>query len=357
MLDKRKLVFFFLLILLTLFTGILLAAGEKGPVGLGEIVVLVLEKNIDLKLAELNLEDARVDYKKVQLNNLLSNSRLLDLQNELQLLYAEKNYRDIRDSSILDIISRYLELISIKQQIVTAEKEVYLEEKRVEEVKAQVEVGYKSSLELFEQETRYLSAVNSLERLKGDLEQKIRELKQKAVLNNECEIKLIELGKPEIWKVSEERVLEEVLNSEIISIRRKQVKVAQSDLEKAKISGIAELDLKQKELALKKVELELKKEMLNIENNARNIYFQYEELIKNMNMTEKSLLQAEEHYRIIKEQNDAGLVSNNDLLSSELSLYKARDIFIESIINYYRVKLQLRQVMGLEVNINNAVGK
>ena len=78
-----------------------------------------------------------------------------------------------------------------------------------------------------------------------------------------------------------------------------------------------------------------------------------------MNMTEKSLFQAEEHYRIIKEQNSAGLVSNNDLLSSELSLYKAQDYFIESIVNYYKGKLQLQKIMGLdlEVAINNASSK
>lgn len=357
MLNKKKPVLFLLIILITLFTGTLLA--EERVIVFEELLDLVLEKNIELELAKLNLEDARIDYKKAELNNLLSKSRLLELQNELQMVYAEQSFNDTRDGIVMDINSKYLELICINHQIHTAEKEVFLEEKRVEEVKAQVEVGYKSSLELFEQETTYLSAVNSLERLRGDLEQKTRELKQKAVLDNEYEIKLIELEKPEIWRVSEESVLEEAVNTAVLGIRKKQVEVAESDFIKADISGIAELDLKKKELGQKKAELELERERQNIENNARNTYFQYEEIVKNMNMTEKSLFQAEEHYRIIKEQNSAGLVSNNDLLSSELSLYKAQDYFLESIVNYYRVKLQLQKIMGLdlEVGINNASSK
>ena len=38
-----------------------------------------------------------------------------------------------------------------------------------------------------------------------------------------------------------------------------------------------------------------------------NAYHQYNQAVKNMNMAENSLLQAEEHYKIIKEQNEAGL--------------------------------------------------
>ena len=68
------------------------------------------------------------------------------------------------------------------------------------------------------------------------------------MLDDEYEIKLIELKKPEIWIVTEESVLEEALNSEILAIREKQVEIAENDLLRAKISGIPELDLKKKEL-------------------------------------------------------------------------------------------------------------
>lgn len=353
-LDKMKGSFLILLILL-IFSATILAEEleELGNfIGLEEIVGLALEKNLDLKLAVLNLEDARIEYKKAQLNNLLNNSRLLELQSELSMVQAEENYKDIKNDVVLDIISKYLELISISQQIVTTEKEVYLEEKRVEEVEAQVEVGYKSSLDLFEQETFHLLAVNSLEKLKGDLDQEIREIKQKISLDTESNILLTDLVKPEIWTVSKEDMSLAVLSSAVVDIQAKQLEVAKNDLQKARISGIADLDLKKKELALERAELELKKEKQNIQNNINNAYFQYEQMAKNMNMAEKSLIQAEEHYKIILEQNEAGIISNNDLLSSELSLYKAKDEFINSISNYYIAVLKLRQEMGMELEVS-----
>ena len=64
--------------------------------------------------------------------------------------------------------------------------------------------------------------------------------------------------------------------------------------------------------------MELEKERQNQEMKFNNAYHQYNQAVKNMNMAETSLLQAEEHYKIIKEQNEAGFVSNNDLLASEL---------------------------------------
>ena len=103
--NKRKPVFFLFIVLITLFTGRLFA--EEKLIGLGELLELVLENNIELKLAELNLEDAGLDYKKAELNNLMSKSRLIKLQNELQMAYARKSFKDTRDGIIMDIISKY----------------------------------------------------------------------------------------------------------------------------------------------------------------------------------------------------------------------------------------------------------
>ncbi|NLJ84604.1 MAG: TolC family protein, partial [Halanaerobiaceae bacterium] len=168
--DIKK-IFLLFSVLFIFFTTSIIAFASDDVIGLDEIVALALEKNADLKLAEINLEDAKIEYRKEQLNNLLTNSRLVELQSELYLVQAEENYKNIKKSVILDIINNYLRLISLNQQIETAEKEVELERNRVEEVEAQVKLGYKSSLDLFTQETSYQAAVNDLEKIKWDLEQ------------------------------------------------------------------------------------------------------------------------------------------------------------------------------------------
>lgn len=347
-----KRVFLLSLALLVVFSAIVFAADSGKRVGLAEMVSLALEKNIDLKLAEISLEDAKIEYKRAQLNNLLTNSRLVELQSELQMVQAEENYKNTRNAVLMDIVNNYLRISSLQQQLLTAEKEVQLEGKRVEEVAAQVKLGYKSSLELFSQESSYQSAINGLEKLRGDLEQTIRDLRQKLALDAEVEISILELGKPEIWEVDEEDLSLAASSSTLLEIRAGQVEIARSDLERARVSGTAEMEIRKKELALARAELELEKERQNQELKINNAYHQYTQAVKNMNMAEKSLLQAEEHYKIIKEQNEAGFVSNNDLLSSELSLYKARDYYQSAISNYYLAMMQLQQAMGRELEVD-----
>ena len=121
--DIKK-IFLLFSVLFIFFTTSIIAFASDDVIGLDEIVALALEKNADLKLAEINLEDAKIEYRKEQLNNLLTNSRLVELQSELYLVQAEENYKNIKKSVILDIINNYLRLISLNQQIETAEKEV-----------------------------------------------------------------------------------------------------------------------------------------------------------------------------------------------------------------------------------------
>lgn len=350
--DKVKRVFI-LLLFVFFCTSSVIAVESENTVNLQEIIERALQENIDLQLAELDLEDAGLNYKKSQLDNLLSSSRLLELQSELDKIQAEEDYQDFRDNLILEVISNYINIISINQQLLTAQKEVELEKKRVEEVRAQVKVGYKGSLELFEQETDHLEAVNSIEKLKDEMAQKLQELKQKIAVDSDTRIKLIKLVKPEIWSVTEEDVLAAAKsNNAVVEIKKQEVILAKNELEKAEVSDTSVLDLRKKEIILEKAHLELTQEVQNLENDVQNKYIQYKQAVKNINIAENFLIQAEGHYKIIREQNKAGLVSKNDLLSSELSLYEAKNEFIESIKNYYISKLNLQEVMGLKLEVN-----
>ena len=349
MLKKPRLILIVFLVTL-LFSTALIA--ESNDLGLNQIIELALEENLDLEMANLNLEDARIDHSKNQLNNLISNSRLFELQSELQLLQAEENYNSVRNSVILNIIDSYIKIVKSDQEILSAEKELALEARKIEEVKAQVEVGYKGTLELFEQETKHLAASNSLERIKYQREQQLRELKQKIGKEN-IAIEFIDLVIPQIWEVTEDEVLAVAIeNNTSIEIRDKQLNLAKSDLERAKVSGTAELELKQKKIAFDRAELNLIQEKQGFENSLKNIHFQYNQAVNNLEMTKKFLSQSRNNFDIIKEQFEAGLVSRNDMLSSELQVYYSENNLISSIISYYTSVLQLQEAMGLELEVN-----
>src|SRR5690606_28303075 len=127
------------------------------------------------------------------------------------------------------------------------------------------------------------AAVYALEKLKGDLEQSNREIRYKLALDAGTEIVLIEPVKPEIWTVSEEDISLAASSNTVLDIREQQVEVARGELERARIAGLAELEIRKKELALAKAELELEKERQNQKMKFNNAYHQYNQAVKNMN--------------------------------------------------------------------------
>lgn len=328
---------------------------EGNQLGLGEIINRALKENVDLKLAELNLEEARINFKKSNLQNLMTNSKLQDLMAKLQMVQADENYRTQKNSIIIDIASKYLDIVKLNQQLKTNEKEVKLEERKVEKVKAEVEVGYKGNLDLFNQQTIYQDTVNALEMNQGSKKQKIKVLKQKAGVDNEANfnIKIISLNKPEKWNITEDKAVNMALkNNSIIEIRQKQVTVAEVDLDRAKIGGTPELDLKQKEIALKRSRLNLIREKQNIENSVQTQFFQYKQSLKSLNIADQRVIQAREQYKIIREQHQAGLVSRNDLLTAEVNVLKAEEGYTTALINYYINKLRLQDLIGIKLEVN-----
>ena len=354
LINKKILV---LVMVIFIFSSVSVVA-EDNQMGLRTILDRVLKENVDLKLAELSLKEARISYKKSNLQNLMTNSKLQALMAELQMIQSEENYRTQKNGIIIDIASKYLDIIKVKQKINTNENEVQLERNKVEKIKAEVEVGYKGKLDLFNQQTAYQDKVNSLEMNRESMQQKVKVLKQKAGIdqNDKVRIEIIKLEKPKKWVITEAEAIKTAIeNSSVIEIRKKQFKVAESDLERAKISGTPKLDLQQKEIALKKSKLNLSRETQNIENSVQNQFFQYKQALKSMNIAEKMMVQANEQYKIIKEQYQAGLVSKNDLLTAEVNSMKSAEGLTSAIINYYINKFRLQDVIGmkLEVNINS----
>jgi outer membrane protein TolC len=108
---------------------------------LSQAINLALENNLNLKIANLDLENAQIDYEKTKANNLLTESRYIELQGDLGLLQAKDNYTQTGNQVIIDVVQKYLQLNQAKKNITAKSKEAELEKNLLEEVKAQVKAG------------------------------------------------------------------------------------------------------------------------------------------------------------------------------------------------------------------------
>jgi len=350
-----KLILFF--IIFFIFSGILFGAEPTQPTEPKEIdlslaVNLALTNNLNLKIADLDLENAQVDYEKTRADNLLTESRYVELQGDLGLLQAKDNYNQTRNQVIIDVVQKYLQLSQANKNIAVKDKEAELERNLLEEITAQVKAGHKGSLDLLQQENKYRNAIFNLEKANDDYQQSFREFKLELGLNNQGRegFNLIEINFPEIWKIEEEEALKRAIeNSFSLELRRRQIELAEVDLERAEVAASPALDLRKLRNNIELANLNYKETQKELNNSISEQYYTYKQAINSLDLSQQNLIQAQENNNIITEQVRAGLKTKNDRLSAEIGLLQAEYNLKSTILSYYMNKLNLQQLMGQKI--------
>ena len=339
------------LVIFFIFSGGLFAAETK-EMNLNQAINLALENNLNLKIANLDLENAQIDYEKTKANNLLTESRYIQLQGDLGLLQAKDNYIQTRNQVIIDVVQKYLQLNQAEKNITAKNKEVELEKRLLEEVKIQVNSGYKGSLDLLQQENKHNNAIFNLEKANDDYHQSFREFKLELGLNNqgEEEFNLVEVDYLKVWEIGEEEVLKKAIeNSFTLELRRRQIELAKVDLERAEVAASPELDLRKLRNNIELANLNFNKTQKELNNSIRKQYYAYKQIVNSLDLSRQNLNQAQESNGIIIEQVKAGLKTKNDLLSAEISLLQAEYNLNSAILNYYTTKLTMQKLIGQRI--------
>jgi len=350
MIKNRIIGVILFLVIFFVFFGTLWGA-ELKDLDLSQAINLALENNLSLKIAHLDLENAQIDYEKTKADNLLIGSRYIELQGDLGLLQAKDNYNNTRNEVIIDVVQKYLQLNQAKKDIAVKEKEVELERNLLEEVKAQVKAGHKGRLDLLQQENKYSNSIFNLEKANDDYHQYFREFKVELGLNNqEEEFNLIEVNYPEVWKIDEEEALKKAIeNSFALELRKRQIELAEVDLERAEVTASPELDLQKLKNNVELANLTYEKTQKELNNSISEQYYTYKQSINSLDLSQQNSIQAEENNNIITEQVKAGLKTKNDLLSAEISLLQAEYNLKSAILSYYMNKLDLQQLMRQKI--------
>lgn len=342
---------YFLVLVIILFIFLKISAEELKEIDLSKAISLALENNLNLKIADLELKNAQIDYEKNKADNLLMGSRYIELQGDLGLLQAKENYNQTRNEIIIEVVQKYLQLILAKKNIVLKEKGVELKKNLFEEVKAQVSAGHKGSLELLQQENEYHNAIFELEKANDDYHQSFKEFKFDLGINETKEeaqeFILREVDYPEIWKIDEETAIQEAISNSIaLELCKREIELAEIDLERSIVASSPSLELQRLKNDIVLSNLDYEKTLKELNNSIGKQYYVYKQSINSLNLSQQNLRQARENHNVLSEQVKAGLKTRNDLLSAEISLLQAEYNLDSALLNYHIAKLTLQQLMG-----------
>jgi|GEM_PF-632790 len=329
-----------------------LSQGELEELSLYQAVALLQVTDREYKIAELELENQRLNYEMNQARTLRTESRYDRLTGELAYLQAQNEFRQRMKAIYIGLIDSYQELNFLAQRISIAERDRDIIIEELEETRQQLEAGYSSRMDLMLKQLEYNQAVFELASQKAELEQKEREFKSRLGLTEMPELTSRLSQVEEIELPRREEVVQEVLASsfglEVAEINRE---LAEIERDRARVSDTPELEMSRLNNQVEMAALEIEKTREDTEDHARQQHHLVEQAFRQLELTQDNIEQAEENRRIIREQRQAGLASARVLSQAELEFEQAELSRAEAGLAYLMAYYDLQDLMGQELEV------
>lgn len=306
-----------------------------------------LTQNRDLQTSNLNRERTLLELDKQKAANLSTQSRYAELEAAYNLLNAENTYNNAVNQVITTITQQFTEVYLAEMDIIIKQKRADLEKINLSEITTQFELGYASELEKLDQDNIYNNANFNLEIAQNTFQRRLQQLANTLGLTNEKQNLTIEkLPQPQIWDITEADFLAaSTANSTELQLADMNYELAVIDLERSGITA-SELDLKIKQLGLEIAELNLIQTKENIVDGFSDNYNNFSETVKRLQLQSEMLTKTEANHEIILAQRELGLVTDKDILQSELSLLDAQYQYEQIVVSYYTNEIILKQAIG-----------
>ena len=326
-------------------------ASESVDVDPGYAVDKILEDNLKIRAAEVELANARLTYQENLSNS--NNSRSAQIKTLIGKIQAEEKYRKVKNEQIYSIINDYFKLYQKTNQLEIAKKKLELEKRKLKEIKAEVKVGYKNSPEKFEQENLYHNTRIELENLKRDIALAISELKMAMGIDNNLEIRLIKPTIPEKLEISQQDLIDKAVhNRSDIEIAETQINLARVELEKARVSNEPSIKIKKLKNNLKLDSIEYKRKKQELIQLIKRQFLLLNQIEEQIEIAQKRIEHLKRNQSNLANELKAGRITRTALMSAEVNLLEGKQRLLKSISDYYLTKLELKQIVGQQVGVD-----
>lgn len=338
--------------------------GEEKSVSLEKATETILGDNPTIKKAELDLEQAKVDYdkgrsalrkvKKVYKRegslDYLENVKLLELSNEFTLANAHRNYDATVENIKADLELSYFSLLQAEKLVEINKQNLEVAKDLYETIQKKLELGLVAKQEVLNSELNYINAENEY----------------KAALDNAKKAKMmlnIKLGYEIMMKtdlVGELKYKEYQLGSVAEAISkawesRNEIKAAEFKYELEKINmEITSIKYPEITYLYREQKVELEKALKNVENARKNIELEvrsnYLDILQKQDeikASEKSVELAEEALRLYQSSYDVGMSVITDVQKAQSLFMKAKLGLSKAILDYNLAVLKYEDSIGV----------
>jgi len=345
---KKKLVILaYLLFSILVIGSSQIDAQESINLDLPQAAEMALANNFEFQKAGYQLKNAEIDAKRNEAENLLSQSNLLERQNELLLIQEKEQYQQKKEDLIIQVVDEYLQLKLAQKDLQVKEKASELEKNTLEDIKVQAKAGYKVELDVLEQSNIYYDALFSFESAKLDYQKLLGNFRMTLGLNSKSQFELAAINAPDFREIKLDEALQKGRqNSVALQMNNLEIDLASLELEKSKVSDTPGIDLNKLENNLATTKLDYQIAQQNLDYQIQSQWQNYVQTKNDITSSQNNLNQIKENKIIISNQVKAGLASEDDELSAIIGVLQAEYRLASSVRNHYNSLLNLQSIMG-----------
>ncbi len=320
------------------------AAGE---ISLQEAIDRALQESLEFKIAQVEWENARIAHQKAAADNLLTQSAYNQRLAELDLLRAEKAYKNSIADVVISAVQKFSDVNTAQMNLKISEEQLRLKQKARDLTEKKLEMRNASEYDLMQAEAALASSRMEYQAAVNNLEEK----KQAFWLLTNSQDVMPDGKLPFVpFEAELAGVLPGLLEASVdIKEAEDSLALSRLNLERLRLEETAELTMREAENAVRLAELRLQQARASLTQQAQAAFNAVRQAEQTYRARQISLQLEQRVYDITKGQVQAGLKTEDDLSNAQISLWQAERSVYEALSSYIVAYLQWENLIGKDV--------
>lgn len=311
-----------------------------------DAVQLTLANDPNVKLAQYAYESAQIRYQRSQASILLDGTTSARLQAESDLQQAKLTYQQDMNNAIISLTQAAFtwRMQVLERQI--AQDQLTRAQMRLAVVQDQARAGGAQALDELMARSDVAHAQVNLTKAKSALAEAEDDLRRHMGSPAGAPITITDLPSFPEHQIDAQALADAEEASAVLTQKTTAVRLAQLDLDQLRAIGAATLDLRQAENNLAVAQAQLDQAKADLAARLRSAQAVLDQSKDQYAAADAALALAQQKYEIVRQQTDAGLKTDLDLLGEQINLMQSELGRMTALRNYVKAFLDLRSLLG-----------
>lgn len=315
-------------------------------------VELAHASNVDLLLAEHDVESARLGLEQVQAMSLIEPSPTLLLQSETGLRLAERSLSLAKQELAFEVEEAYYNVLRLQNLLNVLDDAHQMSRRQLEIAESRRRSGVATDIDVLRARTSLMQTEADKAQAEDNLDLVLVRFRQTVGLDPDTTFVLDDtVVTHDPVDVTLQEALDEALAHRLeLAQVRLGIEVAERELELATNDYTPELTRVQAMLDLEQARLRLRQAEDGIVLDVHNAYNELQDAHRRLKVADQRLAEMEENWRVVQALFDARMATDVEILQGQTGLAEARTAAVNAVFDYNVARAAFFQAIARELD-------